>query len=218
VRRIGTAPMAPERSKVRVLVVDDHPVFREGVAAILQAEEELVLAGEAADGEQAVEAFRRLLPDVTLMDLQMPVMNGIEAIRVIRSGYPGARLIALTTYSGDVQVLRALQAGAVGYLLKSTLRKDLVNTIRAVHRGGRSLSPEVASELANHALDELLTSREVEVLREVAVGTSNREIASHLGLTESTVKSHLKSLMAKLDANDRTHAVVIATKRGILEG
>jgi len=210
--------MAPERSKVRVLVVDDHPVFREGVAAILQAEEELVLAGEAADGEQAVEAFRRLLPDVTLMDLQMPVMNGIEAIRVIRSGYPGARLIALTTYSGDVQVLRALQAGAVGYLLKSTLRKDLVNTIRAVHRGGRSLSPEVASELANHALDELLTSREVEVLREVAVGTSNREIASHLGLTESTVKSHLKSLMAKLDANDRTHAVVIATKRGILEG
>jgi len=210
--------MAPERSKVRVLVVDDHPVFREGVAAILQAEEELVLAGEAADGEQAVEAFRRLLPDVTLMDLQMPVMNGIEAIRVIRSGYPGARLIALTTYSGDVQVLRALKAGAVGYLLKSTLRKDLVNTIRAVHRGGRSLSPEVASELANHALDELLTSREVEVLREVAVGTSNREIASHLGLTESTVKSHLKSLMAKLDANDRTHAVVIATKRGILEG
>jgi DNA-binding NarL/FixJ family response regulator len=210
--------MAPKRSKVRVLVVDDHPVFREGVAAILQAEEELVLAGEAADGQQAVEAFRRLLPDVTLMDLQMPVMNGIEAIRVIRSGYPAARLIALTTYSGDVQVLRALQAGAVGYLLKSTLRKDLVNTIRAVHRGGRSLSPEVASELADHVLDELLTSREVEVLREVAVGTSNREIASHLGLTESTVKSHLKSLMAKLDANDRTHAVVIATKRGILEG
>jgi len=210
--------MAPKRSKVRVLVVDDHPVFREGVAAILQAEEELVLAGEAADGQQAVEAFRRLLPDVTLMDLQMPVMNGIEAIRIIRSGYPGARLIALTTYSGDVQVLRALQAGAVGYLLKSTLRKDLVNTIRAVHRGGRSLSPEVASELADHVLDELLTSREVEVLREVAVGTSNREIASHLGLTESTVKSHIKSLMAKLDANDRTHAVVIATKRGILEG
>jgi DNA-binding NarL/FixJ family response regulator len=205
--------------QIRILVADDHPLFREGIRAILDGEDQFILAGEAADGLQAVEKFRILRPDVTLMDLQMPVMTGIESIRLIRAEYPEAKLVALTTYSGDVQVVRALRAGAAGYLLKSALRTDLLNTIRAVHHGAkRSLSPEVASELTEHLLDEALTEREVEVLRRVAAGTSNKSIALEMGVTETTVKSHMKSLMAKLSANDRTHAVVIAMKRGILDG
>jgi DNA-binding NarL/FixJ family response regulator len=206
-----------ETERIKVLVVDDHPVFREGISAVLLGEEEFALVGEATNGREAVESFRSLRPDVTLMDLQMPGMNGIEAIRLIRREFPDARFVVLTTYSGDAQVLRALEAGAAGYLLKSALRKDLLTTIRAVHRGRKSLSPEVAAELAEHVLDDLLSEREIAVLRRVAAGTANKAIASELGLTEATVKSHMKSVMAKLGAQDRTHAVIIAMKRGILD-
>jgi DNA-binding NarL/FixJ family response regulator len=203
---------------IRVMVVDDHPLFREGLAALLHDEADVTLVGEAADGREAVERFRTLRPDVTLMDLQMPGLSGIEAVQLIRREFPEARFVVLTTYSRDVQVLRALQAGAAGYLVKSALRKDLLNTIRTVHHGGKSISAEAAAELAKHVLDEILTERELEVLKRVATGTSNREIADALSLTEATVKSHMKNVMAKLGANDRTHAVMIAIKRGFIEG
>jgi DNA-binding NarL/FixJ family response regulator len=203
---------------ITVMVVDDHPLFREGLAALLDCETDVKLVGEACDGKEAVERFRTLRPDITLMDLQMPGLSGIEACQLIRREFPEARLVVLTTYSRDVQVLRALQAGAAGYLVKSALRKDLLDTIRTVYRGGRSISAEVADELAKHVLDEALTEREVEVLRRVACGTSNREIAAALELTEATVKSHMKNIMAKLGANDRTHAVMIAIKRGFIDG
>jgi DNA-binding NarL/FixJ family response regulator len=203
---------------ISVMVVDDHPLFREGLAALLQDEAEVALVGEAADGREAVERFRTLRPDVTLMDLQMPGLSGIEAMQLIRREFPEARFVVLTTYSHDVQVLRALQAGAAGYLLKSALRKDLLNTIRTVHRGGKNLSAEVAAELAEHVLDEELTERELEILKRVSTGTSNKEIAAALALTEATVKSHMKNVMAKLGANDRTHAVMIAVKRGFIDG
>jgi DNA-binding NarL/FixJ family response regulator len=203
---------------IRVLIVDDHPLFREGLAALLHDESDIVLVGEAAEGHEAVERFRTLRPDVTLMDLQMPGLSGIEAMQLIRREFPEARFVVLTTYSRDAQVVRALRAGAAGYLVKSTLRKDLLNTIRTVHLGGKSISAEVAAELARHVLDEPLTERELEILKRVAGGTSNKEIASEFGLTEATVKSHLKNVMAKLGANDRTHAVLIAIKRGFMDG
>jgi DNA-binding NarL/FixJ family response regulator len=203
---------------IRVLVVDDHPLFREGLAALLQGEPDIALVGEADEGREAVERFRALQPDVTLIDLQMPGLSGIEAMQVIRREFPGARFVVLTTYSRDAQVLRALHAGADGYLLKSSLRKDLLATIRAVHDGRKSVSAEVAAELAKHVLDEALTERELEVLKRAARGVSNKEIAAALGLTEATIKSHMKNVMFKLGANDRTHAVTIAIKRGFLEG
>jgi DNA-binding NarL/FixJ family response regulator len=203
---------------IRVLVVDDHPLFREGLAALLHDEADIVLVGEAADGHEAVERFRTLRPDVTLMDLQMPGLGGIESMQLIRREFPEARFVVLTTYSRDAQVVRALRVGAAGYLVKSTVRKDLLNTIRTVHLGGKSISAEVAVELARHVLDEPLTERELDILKRVAGGTSNREIASSLGVTEATVKSHLKNVMAKLGANDRTHAVLIAIKRGFMDG
>jgi DNA-binding NarL/FixJ family response regulator len=203
---------------IRVMVVDDHPLFREGLAALLQDEADVTLVGEAADGSEAIVRFRTLRPDVTLMDLQMPGLSGIEAIQLIRREFPEARVVVLTTYSRDVQVLRALQAGAAGYLVKSALRKDLLNTIRTVHGGGKNVSAEVAAELARHVLDEPLSQREVDILQRVATGTSNKEIAAALALTEATVKSHMKSVMAKLGANDRTHAVMIAIKRGFIDG
>jgi DNA-binding NarL/FixJ family response regulator len=207
-----------ESSPIKVLLVDDHPVFREGIVAVLQGEEEFLLVGEAANGEEATEFFRSVRPDVTLMDLQMHGLSGIETIRLIRREFPDARFVVLTTYSKDAQVLRALEAGAAGYLLKSALRKELLNTIRAVHAGGKSICPEVATEVAKHILDDVLSEREIQVLKRVAGGTANRVIGSELGLTEATVKSHLKSIMLKLGANDRTHAVVIGIKRGILDG
>jgi DNA-binding NarL/FixJ family response regulator len=203
---------------ITVMVVDDHPLFREGLAALLHGEDDVTLVGEAADGHEAIERFRALLPDVTLMDLQMPGLDGIEAMEMIRREFPLARFVVLTTYSRDVQVLRALRAGAAGYLVKSALRKELLNTIRAVHGGGRNLSAEVAAELAKHVLDEPLTGRELEILQRVASGISNKEIAAALSLTEATVKSHMKNVMAKLGANDRTHAVTIALKRGFIDG
>jgi DNA-binding NarL/FixJ family response regulator len=204
--------------KISILSVDDHPLLREGIAAVLQVETDIVLAAEATNGREAIEQFRTHRPDVTLMDLQMPLMNGIDAITEIRREFPQARFIVLTTYQGDVQALRALKAGASGYLLKNMLRKDLVSTIRAVHAGKRYLPPEIAAELADHVTDDALTEREIEVLRCVAMGHSNKIIADRLDVSEATVKGHMKSILSKLDANDRTHAVMIAMKRGFIDG
>ncbi len=204
--------------KIRILSVDDHHLLREGIAAVLAGQADMELAAEAATGHEAVECFRRHRPDVTLMDLQMPGMNGIDAILAIRREFPGARFIVLTTYQGDVQALRALKAGASGYLLKNMLRKELLDTIRIVHAGGRRIPPEIAAELAEHVIDDALTDREVDVLRKVALGNSNKIIAGQLGVSEETVKGHMKSILSKLGANDRTHAVTIAMKRGYLDG
>jgi DNA-binding NarL/FixJ family response regulator len=204
-------------ARIRVLTVDDHPLLREGIAAVLESQPDIELVGEATSGTEAVESFREHRPDVTLMDLQMPEMNGIDAIEVIRGEFPNARIVVLTTYKGDAQALAALRAGASGYLLKNMLRKDLLETIRAVHAGRRRIPPEIAAEIAEHALDEALTEREIEVLRRVAVGGANKQVAAQLFISEETVKAHMKSILAKLGAKDRTHAVTIALKRGIIE-
>jgi DNA-binding NarL/FixJ family response regulator len=204
-------------SKIRVLIVDDHPLLREGVAAILGNQSDMVVAGEARDGNEAIERFRTLLPDVTLMDLQMPGMNGVDAIAAIRVDHPGARIIVLTTYAGDAQAVRALKAGAVGYLLKSSLRTELIEAIRSVHRGQRHVHRDVADEIALHVVDEPLTEREIAVLKLVSVGKANKQVAAQLGLSEETVKGHLKSIFSKLDVTDRTHAVTVAARRGIIE-
>ena len=202
---------------IRVLAVDDHPLLREGIAALISTEEDMELIGEASNGREALDLFRKCHPDVTLMDLQMPEMNGIDAIGAIRSEFPDARIIVLTTQPGDVQVFRALKAGARAYLSKVMLRKELLDTIRAVHAGQKRLSGEAAAEIAEHAADDALTPREIDVLRLVAVGNANKEIGALLSLTEVTVKSHVKNILAKLGANDRTHAVTIALKRGMIE-
>jgi DNA-binding NarL/FixJ family response regulator len=192
-------------------------MLREGLASVLEAQPDMVLVGEAATGREAIESFRTLRPDVTLMDLQMPDMNGIDAINAIRGEFPDARIVVLTTYKGDVQALRALKAGAAGYLLKSMLRKELLETIRVVHSGRRRVPPEIAMEIAEHAADDALTEREIAVLKRVAVGSANKQIAVTLGISEETVKAHMKSILAKLVANDRTHAVTIALNRGIID-
>ena len=197
--------------------MDDHPLLREGIAALVNAESDMKLVAEAANGQQAIEKFRLHRPDVTLMDLQMPAMNGIEAIIGIRSEFPNARIVVLTTYAGDVQVLRALKAGARGYVLKGQVRRELLDTIRAVHAGQKRIPPEVAAELADHAGDDELSSRETEVLRLIAAGNANKQIAGRLGIAEETVKSHITNILAKLGATDRTHAVTTALKRGIIE-
>ena len=204
-------------SSIRILTVDDHPILREGIAAILAAEPDFELVGEANNGREAVDQFRAHRPDVTLMDLQMPQMNGIEAIRAIRKEFPDARIIVLTTYSGDAQAVRAFEAGAFGYLLKNMLRKELIETIRIVHAGKKRIPPEVAVEMAEHHTDDLLTDREIEVLKEVAAGNANKVIAERLKISEETVKAHMKNILSKLSANDRTHAVTIALKRGMIE-
>lgn len=202
---------------IRILAVDDHPIFRDGIASLLADHSDMQLAAEASSGIEAVRQFRTHKPDITLMDLQMPEMNGLDAIMAIRSEFPGARIIVLTTYSGDVQVLRALRAGACAYLLKNTLHKDLVNTIRAVYAGKKALSPEATFELAEHATDDALTPGEVEVLRLIAAGNANKQIADLLSVTEETVKGRVKNILSKLNANDRTHAATIGLKRGIIE-
>jgi DNA-binding NarL/FixJ family response regulator len=192
--------------------------MRDGIAFALQSQKDMELVAQAVDGEEALRLYRQLRPDITLMDLQMPGMNGIGTIEAIRSEFPKARIIVLTTYSGDVQAARALKAGALGYLLKSMLRNDLINTIRIVHGGGRRIPPEIASELAEHMCADALSPREVEVLRSVAAGHSNKIVADELAISEDTVKGHMKSILSKLGASDRTHAVLIAMKRGFLDG
>jgi DNA-binding NarL/FixJ family response regulator len=201
---------------IRILSVDDHPLLREGVASLLAGHPDLTLVGEAANGHEAIAQFRAQRPDVTLMDLQMPGMNGIEATIAIRRECPTARIIVLTTYVGDAQVSRALEAGAQAYLLKSVLRKDLVDAIRRVHAGHKRIMPEVATSLAEHVADETLSLRELEVLRLIAGGNANKMIAAQLSISEDTVKGHVKNILAKLAANDRTHAVTIGLRRGII--
>ena len=205
-------------NRIRILTVDDHPLILEGIASVLQRQPDMELVCEASDGFQAIEAFAKFRPDVSLIDLQMPGMNGVDTIIAILEKWPGARCVVLTTYAGDVQATRALKAGAKGYLLKSMLRKDLVDTIRTVHSGKSRIPAEIATELASHLGSDALSAREIEVLRMVGEGCSNKIIADHLKISEDTVKGHMRSILSKLNANDRTHAVMIAVKRGFIEG
>jgi DNA-binding NarL/FixJ family response regulator len=202
---------------IRILTADDHAILREGIASLVKAESDMQLVGEASNGQEAVEKYRMHRPDVTLMDLQMPGMSGVETIISIRSEYPKARIIVLTTYSGDVQVLRALKAGAQAYILKGNVHRELMDAVRAVHAGQKRIPPEVAAELAKHAGEEDLSARELEVLGLIARGNANKEIAAQLAITEETVKGHVRRILDKLSANDRTHAVTIALKRGIID-
>jgi DNA-binding NarL/FixJ family response regulator len=202
---------------IRVLAVDDHPIFRTGIISLLADHSDMQLVAEASSGLEAVSQFRIHRPDITLMDLQMPEMNGVDAILSIRGEFPEAKIIVLTTYSGDVQVLRALKAGARAYLLKAIMHKDLVDMIRAVHAGKKALSPEASFELAEHATDEALTPAEIDVLRLIAAGNANKQIADMLSVAEDTVKGRVKSILSKLNASDRTHAATIGLKRGIIE-
>jgi DNA-binding NarL/FixJ family response regulator len=209
--------MSDSSTRIRVLCVDDHPIVRQGIAGLLAVQADMTLVAEASNGREAIELFRAHLPDITLMDLQMPEMSGIDAIGAIRGEFPDARIVVLTTYAGDAQALRAIQAGARGYLLKNALHKELVDAIRAVHAGKRALSAEVSFELAEHATDDAMTPAEVRVLKLIAQGNSNKEIARALSLSEETVKGQVRSILSKLGAKDRTHAAMIGYKRGIME-
>jgi len=208
--------MAGVPSMIRILAVDDHPLLRKGIAALVNTEPDMKLVAEAANGEEAVESFRLYRPDVTLMDLQLPGVNGIEAIDRILGEFPDARIIVLTTYTGDAQVLRALRAGARAYILKGHVHRELLETIRTVHAGRKRIPPDIAVELAEHTTEDELSSREIEVLRLIAAGNSNKQIADQLYIEESTVKSHVTNILSKLSANDRAHAVTIGLKRGII--
>jgi DNA-binding NarL/FixJ family response regulator len=213
----GEAGFVNDIKRIRILAVDDHPVFRQGIASILTDQPDMVLIGQASNGREAIHQFRAHRPDITLMDLQMPEMSGLDAIVAIHSEFPEARIIVLTTYSGDVQVLRALKGGASAYLLKNSLHKELLNTIRTVHAGKKALSPEACYQVAEHATDDPLTPAEIDVLRLIAAGNANKQIAAQLSITEETVKGRVKSILSKLGANDRTHAAMIGLKRGIIE-
>jgi DNA-binding NarL/FixJ family response regulator len=207
-----------ERSaQIRILAVDDHALVRQGIAVLLGTEPDMTLVAEASNGREAIQQFRAHRPDITLMDLQMPEMNGLDAILAIRAEFPDAKIIVLTTYKGDVQILRALKAGAQGYLLKNAIHKELLDTIRAVHAGKKTLSPEASYEIAEHATDDALTPAEINVLRLIAAGNANKQIADQLSITEETVKGRVKNILSKLGASDRTQAAMIGLKRGIIE-
>ena len=208
--------MSAKANPIRILTVDDHPLLREGIAALVSTQSDMKLVGEASNGREAIQLFRTMRPDVTLMDVQMPEIDGIEALIAIRSEFPHARVVVLTTYSGDVQAMRALKAGAQAYLLKSLLRQELLSTIREVHAGRRHIGQEIAAQLADHMSDDALSAREIDVLRLIAGGNSNKLIASQLSISEDTVKGHVKNILSKLGASDRTHAVTIGLKRGII--
>jgi len=209
--------MSVEPGPIRILAVDDHALLREGIAGLVAGQSDMSLVAQASNGREAIHQFRMHRPDITLMDLQMPEMNGVDAMIAIRGEFPEARIIVLTTYTGDVQVLRALKAGARAYLLKNLLHKELLETIRAVHAGKRTVSPEVSFQLAEHATDDALTPAEVRVLRLIAEGNANKEIAAQLSVSEETVKGQVRNILSKLGANDRTHAAMIGVKRGIIE-
>ena len=209
--------MSDDTKQIKIMTVDDHPILRQGIAALIADEPDMTLVAEATNGRAAIQQFRAHRPDVTLMDLQMPEMNGLDAMIAIRGEFAEARIIVLTTYAGDVQARRALQAGARAYLLKDSLHKELLDTIRAVHAGRKNLSPEISFDLAEHAAEEALSPLEVRVLRLIAEGNSNKEIAARLSVTEDSVKGHVRNILSKLGANDRTHAAMIGIKRGIIE-
>jgi len=209
--------MKTESQTIRVLTADDHALLRQGIASLVEIEPDMELVAQASNGREAIEQLRRHRPDITLMDLQMPEISGIEAIIAIRGEFPEARIVVLTTYAGDVQVVRALKAGARGYLLKGNVHSDLLDTIRVVHKGQKRIPPEVAAELAMHTTEDELTARELEILKLIAQGNANKEIAAQLSVREDTVKSHVGNILDKLGANDRTHAVTIGLKRGIIE-
>src|SRR6266849_4636444 len=209
--------MSAEPGSIRILAVDDHAVLREGIAALVAGQSDMSLVAQASNGREAIQQFRAHRPDITLMDLQMPEMNGVDAMIAIRGEFPEARIIMLTTYTGDVQVLRAMKVGARAYLLKNLLDKELLETIRAVHAGKKTLSAEASYELAEHATDDALTPAEADVLRLIAAGNANKEIAGQLSITEETVKGRVKNILSKLGANDRTHAAMIGVKRGIIQ-
>lgn len=202
---------------IRILSVDDHPLLREGIAALVNSQPDMVVAGEAATGAEALQLFKQLQPDVTLLDLRLPDTSGIDILIAIRTEFPEARIIMLTTFEGDVEIHRALQAGARGYLLKNMPPSELLDVIRQVHAGKKRIPPAIASQLAEHMSDETLTEREVEVLREVAGGNKNKDIANKLFISEETVKVHVKHIMEKLGAADRTQAVTIGVRRGIIQ-
>lgn len=205
------------RNPIRIMAVDDHAIFRQGIAGLLADEDDMKLVAEASNGREAIQQFRAHRPDVTLMDLDMPEMNGLDSLITIRGEFPDAKIIVLTISSGDVHVLRALKAGARAYLLKNLLHKELLETIRAVHAGKKSISPEVSCQLAEHATDDALTPGEIEVLRLIAAGNANKQIAAQLSISEETVKGRVKNILSKLNANDRTHAAMIGLKRGIIQ-
>jgi DNA-binding NarL/FixJ family response regulator len=202
--------------RIRIFIVDDHPLLREGVVSLVEKQADMLIVAEASSGKDALQIFEQHLPDITLMDLRLPEMDGVDAMTAILARFPAAKVIVLTTYSGDAQILRALNAGAQGYLLKDMLRKELLDAIRTVHGGRKRIPPEIATQIAEHAGDAKLTPREVEVLRLLAAGNSNKSLADKLSVSEETVKMHVKNILSKLDANDRTHAVTIAVKRGIM--
>ncbi len=209
--------MGSSPNSIRILTVDDHPLLREGIAFLVKTQQDMELVAEASDGEEAIEQFRRHRPDVTLMDLRMPNLNGTEAISRIKNEFPDAKIIVLSTYAGDVQVLRAIKAGARGYIVKGHVHRELLEAIRTVHAGHKRIPPEIAAELAEHAADDQLSSREIDVLRLVGAGNANKQIADKLLIEETTVKNHISSILSKLGANDRAHAVTIGLKRGIIE-
>ena len=209
--------MSQDANAIRILVVDDHPVVREGVDALVRRQRDMRIVVQAANGREAIQQFRTQRPDVTLMDLQMPEMNGLDALMALRGEFPEARIIVLTTYAGDTQVLRAIKAGAWAYLLKNALHKELLDTIRAVHAGKKYISPGASFELAEHASDDALTPAEVRVLRLIAEGNANKEIAGQLSVSEDTVKGQVRNILSKLGAKDRAHAAMIGVKRGIIE-